>query len=105
MTQQPTAKVEAEQKRRKLKSLDGRQVYDLIEKGITEFHNGGQRRRHVTGATFMYITYKTKPESNRSSGVMRGDFFKWCKGYVKDGKMMLWCEQGGEWIEYEPSNE
>lgn len=96
MTQTP------EQKRRRLPSLTREQFFALIEKGTTEFHNGGTRRRHVVGATFMHILYKGNPNSNRTSGVMRGDFIKWCKGYVsEDGKLMVWSEQGGEYITHD----
>jgi hypothetical protein len=80
-----TQKNAAESARRKLKSLSWPQLAKLVDEGVTEFHNGGVRRRHIVATTWMYVLYNTTPNCRHTSGVPRDLFVKWCRGYVKDG--------------------
>lgn len=88
-----------EKKRRALKSLSPQEVDDLLDQGIQEFHNGGERFRFVTGRGYM-VSYITGSDRGRTSAIWMIDFAKWCKGYVKEGKRFIKDTQGG-YIELE----
>jgi hypothetical protein len=75
-----SGKAEAEKAHKALPSLTQDEFYKALEKGERWFHNGGTRERYVLGIAGFFTHYKSKPESNTTSGVVTGDFIKWAKG-------------------------